>query len=132
MLMSWPRGRNWAEDWCLGTSAPSGQGNSLHPEPAAAELHHREFRDTVRVASQIGVGRAIGLPATDRAVTEGNPFWEEMREIVLHPEPTVLLDLSHRDARQKTGAFAGGMLADLPHQSKRLDISTKATFTSTR
>jgi nickel-dependent lactate racemase len=44
-------------------------------------------------------------------VTEGNPIWEEMREVALMTEPTFLLNVTLNGRRQITGVFAGEMLA---------------------
>lgn len=55
-LRSW---RQKVADRGLEISALSCHGNPLHPNPAIANLHRQAFRDTVRVASQIGVRRVI-------------------------------------------------------------------------
>ncbi len=47
------------DDSGLEISALSCHGNPLHPDPEVAELHRKEFRDTVRVAEKIGVRRVI-------------------------------------------------------------------------
>lgn len=54
--------RTWkqqVDDRGLEISALSCHGNPLHPNPAIRERHRREFRDTVRLAGQIGVRRVI-------------------------------------------------------------------------
>ncbi len=54
--------RDWRQkvaDRGLEISALSCHGNPLHPNPAVARRHRREFRDTVQVAGQIGVRRVI-------------------------------------------------------------------------
>ena len=43
-------------------------------------------------------------------ITEGNPIWEEMREVALRTDPTFLLNVSLNAERQITGVFAGEML----------------------
>lgn len=43
-------------------------------------------------------------------VTEGNPIWEEMREVALKTEPTFLLNVTLNADKQITGVFAGDML----------------------
>jgi sugar phosphate isomerase/epimerase len=48
-----------ADDHGLGISALSCHGNPLHPNPEIANLHRKEFRDTVLLAEQIGVRRII-------------------------------------------------------------------------
>lgn len=52
--------------------------------------------------------------ANERAawgITEGNPIWEEMREVALMTEPTFLLNVTLNVDKQITGVFAGEMLA---------------------
>ena len=44
-------------------------------------------------------------------VTEGNPIWEEMREIALRTNPTFLVNVTLNARREITGVFAGDMLA---------------------
>lgn len=44
-------------------------------------------------------------------VTEGNPIWEEMREVALMTEPTFLLNVTLNAQKQITGVFAGDLLA---------------------
>jgi nickel-dependent lactate racemase len=57
-------------------------------------------------------GRAmIGHPRSTWGVTEGNPIWEEMREVALMTDPTFLLNVTLNAARQITGVFAGDLLA---------------------
>lgn len=44
-------------------------------------------------------------------VTEGNPIWEEMREVALMAKPTFLLNVTLNAAKEITGVFGGEMLA---------------------
>ena len=53
----------------------------------------------------------IGHPKATWGVTEGNPIWEEMREVAMRTEPTFLLNVTLNTQRQITGVFAGDMLA---------------------
>ena len=53
----------------------------------------------------------IAHEAAAWGVTEGNPIWEEMRDVALKTEPTFLLNVTLNEARQITGVFAGDMLA---------------------
>jgi nickel-dependent lactate racemase len=55
--------------------------------------------------------RNIGNPNSTFGVTEGNPIWEEMRDIALRAGPSFLLNVSLNDERQITGVFAGDLLA---------------------
>ena len=52
----------------------------------------------------------IGHPQATWGVTEGNPIWEEMREMALRSEPTFLLNVALNTRREITGIFAGDML----------------------
>jgi nickel-dependent lactate racemase len=53
----------------------------------------------------------IGDPNSTFGVTEGNPIWEEMRDIALRAGPSFLFNVSLNDRRQITGVFAGDLLA---------------------
>jgi nickel-dependent lactate racemase len=44
-------------------------------------------------------------------ITEGNPIWEEMREVALMTNPTFLLNVTLNTDKRITGVFAGDMLA---------------------
>ena len=52
----------------------------------------------------------IGDPKSTFGMTEGNPIWEEMRDIALRVGPTFLLNVTLNEARQITGVFAGDLL----------------------
>lgn len=53
----------------------------------------------------------IGDPRATFAVTEGNPIWEEMRDIALRVGPAFLLNVTLNHERQITGYFCGDLLA---------------------
>lgn len=53
----------------------------------------------------------IGHPKAAWGVTEGNPIWEEMREVALMTQPTFLLNVTLNADRQITGVFGGDLLA---------------------
>lgn len=53
----------------------------------------------------------IAHPQATWAVTEGNPIWEEMREVALRTGPAFLLNVTLNAERQITGVFAGDLLA---------------------
>lgn len=53
----------------------------------------------------------IGHPKATYGVTEGNPIWEEMRDIALRTGPSFLLNVALNKQRQITGVFAGDMMA---------------------
>lgn len=55
-LLDW---KKKADDRGLEISALSCHGNPLHPDDAVAELHRKQFRDSVQVASKLGIRRIV-------------------------------------------------------------------------
>jgi nickel-dependent lactate racemase len=53
----------------------------------------------------------IAHPRATWGVIEGNPIWEEMREVALRANPTFLINVTLNTCRQITGVFAGDMLS---------------------
>ena len=53
----------------------------------------------------------IAHPKATWGVVEGNPIWEEMREMALRAHLTFLLNVTLNAHRQITGVFAGDLLA---------------------
>jgi lactate racemase len=53
----------------------------------------------------------IGDRRSTFGITEGNPIWEEMRDIALRIGPSFLLNVALNERRQLTGVFAGDLLA---------------------
>lgn len=53
----------------------------------------------------------IGNPNAAFGITEGNPIWEEMRDIALRPGPSFLLNVALNEKKAITGIFAGDMIA---------------------
>jgi nickel-dependent lactate racemase len=53
----------------------------------------------------------IDDPNSTFGVTEGNPIWEEMRDIALRAGPSFVLNVALNDERQITGVFAGDLIA---------------------
>jgi nickel-dependent lactate racemase len=53
----------------------------------------------------------IAHPQATWGVTEGNPIWEEMREVALRTRPTFLLNVALNTSKEITAVFAGEMLA---------------------
>ena len=53
----------------------------------------------------------IGDPRAVFGITEGNPLWEELRDIALRVGPSFLLNVSLNEQKQITGVFAGDLLA---------------------
>ncbi len=51
----------------------------------------------------------VAHPRATWGVTEGNPIWEEMREVALMTSPTFLLNVTLNRDKQITGVFAGGL-----------------------
>lgn len=52
----------------------------------------------------------IGDPNATFGITEGNPLWEEIREIALRAGPSFLLNVTLNEQRQITGVFAGDLI----------------------
>ena len=48
-----------AEDRGLGFSALSCHGNALHPSSEVAKLHDEQFRNTVRLAAELGIETVV-------------------------------------------------------------------------
>ena len=53
----------------------------------------------------------IADPNAAFGVTQGNPLWEEMRDIALRIGPSFLLNVTLNERRQITGVFAGDLIA---------------------
>ena len=70
--------------------------------PGAAHLRTVMSNHSAR---NIGDGNAVF------GVTEGNPIWEEMRDLALRAGPSFLLNVTLNDERQITGIFAGDLIA---------------------
>lgn len=54
--------------------------------------------------------RNIGDPKSTFGVTEGNPLWEDLRDIALRVGRSFLLNVSLNEQRQLTGVFAGDII----------------------
>ena len=52
----------------------------------------------------------IGDPNSTFGVTEGNPLWEELRDIALRVGPSFVLNVTLNEQRQITNVFAGDLL----------------------
>ncbi len=61
------------------------------------------------VMSNHGV-KNIGNPKATFGITEGNPLWEELRDIALRVGPSFLFNVTLNEAREITGVFAGDIL----------------------
>jgi len=55
--------------------------------------------------------RNIGDPKSTFGVTQGNPLWEDLRDIALRAGQSFLLNVSLNEQRQITGVFAGDIIA---------------------
>ena len=53
----------------------------------------------------------VAHPNATWAITEGNPIWEEMREVAMLTHPTFLLNVTLNARKEITGIFAGDMMA---------------------
>jgi nickel-dependent lactate racemase len=54
--------------------------------------------------------RNIGNPNAAFGITEGNPLWEELRDIALSVGESFLLNVTLNEERGITGVFAGGLI----------------------
>ena len=54
--------------------------------------------------------RNIGDPNSTFGVNEGNPLWEELRDIALKAGPSFMLNVTLNEQRAITGVFAGDIL----------------------
>lgn len=52
----------------------------------------------------------LAHPHATFGVTEGNPLWEELREVALRTGPSFLLNVTLNTQRQITGVFAGDLI----------------------
>ncbi len=52
----------------------------------------------------------ISDPRSTFGVTQGNPLWEELRDIALRAGPSFLLNVTLNESRQITGVFAGDLV----------------------
>ena len=52
----------------------------------------------------------IGSPKATFGITEGNPLWEELRDIALRVGKSFLLNVTLNETRQITGVFAGDII----------------------
>ena len=52
----------------------------------------------------------LSHPNATFGITEGNPLWEELREVALRTGPTFLLNVTLNTQRQITGVFAGDLI----------------------
>ena len=50
----------------------------------------------------------IGDARATFGICEGNPLWEELRDLALRVGPSFLLNVTLNDHRALTGVFAGG------------------------
>jgi nickel-dependent lactate racemase len=55
--------------------------------------------------------RNIGDPKSTFGVTDGNPLWEDLRDMALRVGPSFLLNVALNEERGITGVFAGGIIA---------------------
>lgn len=53
----------------------------------------------------------IGDPNATFGITEGNPLWEELRDLALRVGQSFLVNVTLNDQRQITGVFAGDLIA---------------------
>src|SRR6266567_792553 len=93
-------------------------GTTSDGTPALLNRHFLEARARIvpgiaglqTVMSNHGA-KNIGHPCSAFGVTDGNPIWEEMRDIALRAGPSFLLNVALNERRQITGVFAGDLIA---------------------
>jgi nickel-dependent lactate racemase len=66
----------------------------------------------------------IAHPKTTWGVTEGNPVWEEMREVAQRTKPSFLVNVTLNKQHQITGVFAGDLIS--AHQAGCAFVSSQA------
>ncbi|MFO1461776.1 MAG: nickel-dependent lactate racemase [Verrucomicrobiota bacterium] len=66
----------------------------------------------------------IGDPRATFGVCEGNPLWEELRDIALRAGPSFLLNVTLNEHRAITGVFAGDLIE--AHRAGREFVRTSA------
>lgn len=66
----------------------------------------------------------IGDPRATFGVCEGNPLWEELRDIALRAGPSFLLNVTLNEKRSITGVFAGDLIE--AHRVGREFVRTSA------
>lgn len=54
--------------------------------------------------------RNLSSPQATFGVTEGNPLWEELREVALRAGPSFVLNVTLNEQRAITGVFAGDLI----------------------
>lgn len=54
--------------------------------------------------------RNIGDPNSTFGINDGNPLWEELRDVALKAGPSFVLNVTLNEQRQITGVFAGDIL----------------------
>ncbi len=52
----------------------------------------------------------IGDPSSTFGITDGNPLWEDLRDVALRVGPSLLLNVTLNDDRQITQVFAGDII----------------------
>jgi nickel-dependent lactate racemase len=55
--------------------------------------------------------RMIGHPKATWCTTEGNPIFEQMRDVALHTDPSFTLNVTLDERKRITGVFAGELVA---------------------
>ncbi len=97
----------------------SGGGKAVLPGVAGADI----------VMSNHGA-EMIGHPKATWCETEGNPIFEEMREVGLASRPTFLVNVTLNERREVTGVFAGEMQA--AHEAGMAQAGRQAIQTISR
>jgi nickel-dependent lactate racemase len=74
--------------------------------------------------------RMIGHPRSTWCTTEGNPIFEEMRDVALKSEPSFTVNVTLDEAKRITGVFAGDMVA--AHEAAMVQASRQHVRPITR
>ncbi len=51
----------------------------------------------------------LSHPKADWSITQGNPLWEEIREVALMTKPTFIINVTLNKEKEISGVFSGGM-----------------------
>jgi len=67
----------------------------------------------------------LNHPKADWSITQGNPVWEEIREVALMTKPTFIINVTLNKEKEITGVFSGNM--DLAH-GKGVEFARKSAM----
>lgn len=117
------RFRHEIEDRELQISALSCHGNALHPDADLAARHDKVFRDTVRLAGELGVGQVVtfsGCPGD--SATSQRPNW------VTCPWPPDFTEILEWQWNERVGPYWQDMAGFLDEHGVRAAIELHPGF----